>query len=128
MDTEDKSNVVTLGVMPKVTAKAELHMVDKWNLSACQHGDFLVDETKAEVECGICKEKLNPMWVLNRIAQADSNFRREHARLRAVNQIMKEKMENRTRCKCQHCGKMTRIKVDFSDYELVKTSSEIQGV
>ena len=47
----------------------------------CQQGRFLVDEKKAEVECGLCHEKLNPIWVLSRLAQEDDRLRRRWAEL-----------------------------------------------
>lgn len=79
----------------------------------CMHGRFLVDEKKAEVECGLCHEKLNPMWVLGRIANDDYQLRDRWANLKADLQLMGE----RTKTKCRHCGKMTPIHSNVSNFD-----------
>lgn len=124
MDVVDsQTNVVSLGLKPKSTEGPELTVVDNW--TECRHGRFLVDEKLAEVECGICHAKLSPMWVLNKIAQDDSQLRTDHLRMKATIKIIREKIDKRTRCKCNHCGKMTNIKVDISDYEVFEAASKI---
>jgi len=35
----------------------------------CKHTKFIVDESLNEVECGICGEKLNPIWVISQMAK-----------------------------------------------------------
>jgi hypothetical protein len=73
----------------------------------CQHlfAQYLVDPAAAEVECGRCGEKLNPMWVLDQLAKND----RRMAESQAAAKAMRERLEERSRTKCQHCGGMTRI-------------------
>ena len=71
----------------------------------CMHGSYIVDETLNQVECGKCKKTLNPMWVLNELARTESNNR---YRLADVKRELKE-TENKMHCKCDKCGKMTRI-------------------
>lgn len=66
---------------------------------------YVVDEALAEVECGRCGAKLNPMWVLTRLANED----RRMAELRERYQDEQRRLSERSRTKCQHCGKMTRI-------------------
>lgn len=71
----------------------------------CRHNKYIVDPQLATVECAICGEKLNPIWVLTELSHKE-------ARARNVVDDLKEQAEktkNKLRCKCQHCGEMTRI-------------------
>lgn len=75
-------------------------------LSKCNHyGSYLIGEAEAEVTCGRCGEKLNPMWVLGQLANREHQWHRLH------NQYQDEikRLNERSRTKCQHCGKMTTI-------------------
>ncbi|KAB5599269.1 hypothetical protein [Vibrio parahaemolyticus] len=71
----------------------------------CQHKSFIVDSRLNIVECGDCGAELNPMWALNEIAARESRYSAHIEQLKAL----EEKTEARLRCKCQHCGNMTRI-------------------
>ncbi|ROO28231.1 hypothetical protein [Salinisphaera orenii] len=79
----------------------------RWKYHGCQHKRLRVDEQLATVECRDCGEKLNPVHVIARMAKEESLWRRRLDALRAVRQ----KLEKRQRCKCDHCGRMTRIHV-----------------
>lgn len=68
---------------------------------------YLIDESSAEVECGQCGEKLNPMWVLRRLANEDRRFAEAHE----TYQDEMRRLNERSRAKCEHCGKMTRIRL-----------------
>jgi len=74
----------------------------------CNHNrvTYRIREGEAEVECGGCGVRLDPMFVLRQFALQDSIWRQ---RKEGAERIAKE-YEERTRCKCQHCGKMTRIR------------------
>lgn len=75
---------------------------------SCQHNKFIYDETKGYVECGICGEHLNPMWVLQQFTDTESRV------VRHLNQLKRlvEETKAKTKCKCQNCGKMTDIAND----------------
>ncbi|MGF6641814.1 hypothetical protein [Paraburkholderia sp. MM6662-R1] len=75
--------------------------------SKCCHfmTGYLVDEKLAEVTCKACGEKLNPMWVLQQLCHAESRWHELHARYQDELQRLRE----RQRTKCEHCGGMTRI-------------------
>ena len=75
----------------------------KW--PTCRHSNFLVDVSLQEVECGKCGQKLNPMFVIERMANEESRGRSLLTEL----QEDIEKSKNKMRCKCEHCQKMTRI-------------------
>jgi len=69
------------------------------------HSPILVDPSLQFVECGSCKEKLDPIYVLAHMARRESMWRMRLAKIREQT----EDIENRNRCKCKHCGKMTDI-------------------
>ena len=71
----------------------------------CRHNKFNVDPRLGTVECGICGEKLNPMWVLDQLCNHESRVWVQYERVRELAIKTRDKL----RCKCQHCGKMTRI-------------------
>lgn len=66
---------------------------------------YLIRPGEAEVECGQCGAKLDPMWVLNRIASRES----EALRLRKIAAQEMARLHERSRTKCRHCGQMTEI-------------------
>jgi hypothetical protein len=65
-----------------------------------KHVTYIIDEAAAEVECSNCKAKLNPMWVLARLAHHETRYRYQEEMKR---------LSERTRTKCDNCGHMTRI-------------------
>lgn len=71
----------------------------------CQHNKFLVDEQLGTVECGICGEKLNPIWVLRQLCGEETRYFRRLEFLKGE----ADKAEAKNRCKCEKCGQMTRI-------------------
>lgn len=77
-------------------------------------GPYLIDASGASITCEACKQQLNPYWVLEEMASAEHRYKRliqEYKRQRALS-------EDRTRTKCEHCEKMTRInlKVKYNDW------------
>ena len=73
----------------------------------CNHlmAQYLIDPSLAEVICGRCKAKLNPMWVLEQLARNDRRYAASQAAAREAS----KRLDERSRTKCDHCGKMTRI-------------------
>jgi len=71
----------------------------------CRHNKFLIDPQLGYVECGICGEKLNPMWVLEQLCSEEARY---YKHLEALTELAK-KAEKKNRCKCEHCKKMTKI-------------------
>lgn len=72
----------------------------------CLHGSYIVDKDLLFVECAKCHEKINPMHVLSEMAYKETRWHRtkEYA------ENASKRLGERFRCKCQHCGKMTRIR------------------
>lgn len=94
-DIEAPTNVVCLS-----EARA------RFQLGKCRHVHLAVDEDLAEVECADCGAKLNAIAVLARLAREESRF--EQRRLAMVAE--REKLEAKSRTKCQHCGQMTHVR------------------
>lgn len=71
----------------------------------CKHNKFIVDTQLGYVKCGICNEHLNPMWVIEQYANHEHRLFQQLNRLNSLTKILKDK----TKCKCEHCGQMTKI-------------------
>lgn len=105
----DEGNVTKLPVKFKKAPDDARVLFHPWEVgkpSACLHPSFVVDQAKDSVECASCGERLNPMWVLMRLATNDKQFANNQKR---AHELM-TKLESRTRVKCDHCGKMTKIR------------------
>jgi ribosomal protein S27E len=102
-DDDTRDNIAQLPRVRPKQADVPLELVHSFT---CRHGHFLVDEKAAEVECGLCHAKLNPIWVLGQLANDDSRLRHEWAYLKAEARLLR----GRVRTKCDHCGNMTTIK------------------
>lgn len=104
----DDDNVTKLPVKYKKAAPEDRTLVRPWEVQRhgqCLHGVYVVDQTKLEVECAKCGEKLNPMWVLVDLCNKDATM---HEAQKRYAEEMK-RLDERSKTKCHHCGKMTRI-------------------
>lgn len=95
---------------PTPTERVAVRPFEVMRREACMHSplmgcSYIVDPKLAEVECGKCGEKLNPMWVLAEIASHDRRLHESQARY----QDEQRRLAERSRTKCQHCHQMTRI-------------------
>lgn len=64
-----------------------------------------IREGETEVECSNCGARLDPMWVLGRLANEESIWLRN--RERYADEM--KRLAERQSTKCQHCNRMTRI-------------------
>lgn len=71
----------------------------------CFHRRFVIDDHLQQVECRDCGEKLNPMYALAQLARQENRYHELHARYHDE----LHRLAERSRTKCQHCGKMTSI-------------------
>jgi Zn finger protein HypA/HybF involved in hydrogenase expression len=71
----------------------------------CKHARLSIDQSTDTVWCKDCGQKLSPMWVLNRIADKHNRFYWNYSEVFEKS----KKAQQMNRCKCQHCGQMTRI-------------------
>lgn len=70
------------------------------------HAHFNIRHGETEVECGLCGTRLDPMFVLVRMANEESQW----SRTRQNYQDEMKRLNERLRTKCQHCDRMTRIR------------------
>lgn len=77
---------------------------ERYRHDVCRHRNLLVDADKAEVECADCGVKLNPIAMLARFASEQTRWQR--AREGMLEE--RRKLEEKQRCRCEHCGKLTR--------------------
>lgn len=105
---EDSDKVTKLPVTFKKRPADSRTLFQPWEVgkSKCYHDQFVVDESKDAVECAKCGETLNAMWVLNYLATRDRNMSENFQR---AHQAM-DRLNERRRTTCEHCGKMTRIR------------------
>ena len=66
---------------------------------------YAIRKGETEVECSNCATKLDPMWVLTQIAHKESHWNRSRERYQEEMQRLNE----RSRTKCQNCGHITKI-------------------
>jgi len=88
----------------------------------CQHVHVEVCEKEAEVTCRDCKVKLNPIWVLMRIATDDRVLVDRWAGMKAEIRLM----GNRTRVKCRHCEKFTPVTSNAPMSEVLQLVDKIK--
>lgn len=105
---EDDSNVTPLGVEAKPTDKRGLRLI-RHTPGGCNHANvtYIVDEKLAEVQCGECGAKLEPIWVLRQLCEKEAKWNRNRDEYLAL----KAEVAARTRTRCQHCDQMTAINV-----------------
>lgn len=98
-------NIVSLPVRPKANT-GNLMLVPP-PLGKCQHfnASFEVDVDAGECTCSKCGEKVSPIFVLQQLMHHESRWNRT----REAYQEEMRRLEERSRTKCDHCGKMTRI-------------------
>lgn len=93
-----------------------LKVVGESSSEGCNHKWFFVNnqivdvtyqvrEGETEVECGNCGTRLDPMWVIVRLAREETQWQRTQQRYHEE----MARIDCRSKTKCQHCGKMTRI-------------------
>jgi len=87
---------------PSLVSKTVLNKV--WN-KKCWHRQVVVDDSLNTVECKLCGETLNPMWVLDQLCDKEHRY---YMRLKELNDTANQVAE-KLKCKCLHCGKMTPI-------------------
>lgn len=113
-------NVKTLPIKFKAHPKTEEPMLQvvetSWTKGECNHSyrieggrskpaNYLIRQGETEVECGLCGTRLDPMFVLMKLAREESQWNRT----REQYQEEMKRLRERSRTKCQHCGGMTRI-------------------
>lgn len=76
-----------------------------WNGSRMVNVTYLIRAGETEVECSNCEKKLDPMWVLTKIANKESQWNR--SRERYLDEM--KRLKERSKTRCLKCGYMTPI-------------------
>lgn len=105
MDIETKGNVAVLPVKFKEQPGEEDPFLVVEPATCAHFGPFVVDDKLSTVTCKQCGEGLNPMYVLKRLAQEETRWHRA----RLIHQEEMQRLKERSRTKCEHCGEITRI-------------------
>ena len=96
---DEFGNVVSL-----VVRRAGLQQ-RRWS-GKCLHQKLVVDTSLAKLQCQDCGKEINAVeWIAN-TTEYYGGLRRERQRYDSAKALFDVK----SRCKCEHCGKLTRIK------------------
>lgn len=76
-----------------------------WKGGRHKDAHYLIRDGETELECGICGQRLDPMFVLKQLARKESQWR--HAREVYAEEM--KRLDERRATKCKECGKMTPI-------------------
>lgn len=115
MDDDNVSKLPVRFKSPPGEEGRTLKIVSSWDdRTACDHVhkpgslarvSYLIRKGETEVECSECGTKLHPMFVLNLMACAETDW----LRTRELYVQEMKRLNERKRTQCDHCGKMTRI-------------------
>jgi Zn finger protein HypA/HybF involved in hydrogenase expression len=72
----------------------------------CKHLRCELDESLAELKCNDCGERLSPVAYIKVIVEAWDYYEQ---RIQQYEET-KKRFEAKTRCRCEHCQKMTRVR------------------
>jgi hypothetical protein len=108
--------IAKLPVKFKAPPKGDRRVLEVVNHGPCNHVftieggkvrnvTYLIDPGAAEVQCSACGTKLNPMWVLAKLAHQETRYHEYADRY----QDEMKRLGERSRTRCDGCGKMTRI-------------------
>lgn len=99
-------NVHMLPVKPREPAD-DTRMLAPVPDQLCNHWNtsFEIDEVAAKCTCKACGTEVSAMFVLKRLMEIESRW----MRTRAAYQEEMQRLGERSKTKCQHCGAMTRI-------------------
>lgn len=97
--------VSDLGIKRKPPPGESRTLIPVYTRECSHRGPYVVDESLAQVECATCHARLDPLWVLMRLANKETQMETH----RAAYQDEMRRLAERSKTKCQCCGKMTRI-------------------
>lgn len=114
-DDDDGDNVISITDGRPSDRTYEKTLIDngrRYTSAACLHkGPFIFDRKLATVECQDCGALLNPLYVLEVLANREAYWNRRAKDLAAYLAEVNKELAERTRTKCTHCGNMTPIRL-----------------
>lgn len=81
--------------------------LDSRRKQTCMHHSYVVDFEFDEITCTKCNEKFNPYSVVRDLAQRESRLKYRAE----ANQKILDQIDAKKRTICQHCKKMTTIRL-----------------
>lgn len=105
---DDGTNVISLNV---VRESYELKRIRR----QCVHIHVTLDTDYATLTCDDCKKELNPIQYIEHLVERWSYIQRMTTRYEELKRLY----EAKTRTKCDHCKKMTRVR-PVTKLEMVK--------
>lgn len=101
-----ETNILALPVKPRPNPE-EGAMLQRVPANKCHHllASYEVDIDAGKCRCKACGEEVSPMFVLERLMNSESRWMQTLANY----QDAMKRLAERSRTKCDHCGKMTRI-------------------
>jgi len=104
---EAGKNVVSLDVVRRLVFERDAK-------DSCAHEAVLVDPVLATLECRTCRAQLSPTEWIARLAerwQYVQNLTTQYTRSYRLAKALEARLEERARCTCEHCGRVTRIRL-----------------
>lgn len=100
------ADILHLPVKPREPVSDESFLVPVPH-SKCIHfnGPFEIDVKGGRCVCKRCNEEVSPIFVLEQLMNQESRW----MRTRAAYQDEMQRLDARSKTKCQHCGAITRI-------------------
>jgi len=99
-------NIESIGVKFKKPVKEDRMLRTISRGAGCLSHSYIIDEESNEVTCGKCDKTFNHMAVLVDLTRKEGTWVRNQAR----SIELMAKLAERSRTKCNNCGKMTKIK------------------
>lgn len=99
LPSDDGANVISIEVF-----RRGVHEKRLWQ--ECAHVHVTIHHEKATIHCDDCKAELNATTWLSMMVEEWARVERLYRNYVQA----KEAYEFKSRCKCEHCGKMTRVK------------------
>jgi len=87
-----------------------IELKDWKGYGTCEHNRVIVDEDLWLIECAKCGERLDPIQYLVDLARGERRNKYQLDVLKKRCEKVMGILENKTRTKCEHCGKLTNIK------------------
>ena len=104
---EAGKSVVSLDVVRRLVFERDAR-------DSCAHESVLVDPVLATLECRTCHAHLAPTEWIARLAerwQYVQNLTNQYTRAYRLAKAHEARLEERARCTCEHCGRVTRIRL-----------------
>lgn len=86
-------------------------------MAHCKHnGGYFFCESRNTVTCKLCEKEVNPIYAIKMLAQQESGW------MLTMEQFKREKavLDKKRKTKCEHCEKMTRIRVTNTELHAVR--------